>query len=288
MQPQMTPISLCNWPHRELNEEDILRAKANELTDETQDTESPELELNIDTNINGQSPTKGDSGLLKDFEEPIEGNWGVDDIMDLPDFDVPANNGSVGEMFSALADSVPGKDPIVERARNSQLAGELVVCGDFEGATTLLRKQIGLKELAPFLPIFNKIYNSSQVKVSGLPFINPASIQLSSEDGKRLYVPGGTAQLTSLLRGGYKLTTDGKFIEAINTFKEILLHIPLLVLQNPAEEQDIYILINICYNYIMALRCEVARRQVQVTILSFLILQKCLIFSFILNLINSK
>ena len=267
-------MSLCNWPHKELNEEDILLARTNELTEDTQDTDSPELELNIDTNISGQSPdTRGNSGLLKEYEEPIEGNWGVDDIMDLPDFDTPVNVQTNGEMFSSLADSAPGKDPILERVRNSQLAGELVTCGDFEGAAALLKKQIGLGNIDPFLPTFNKIFRSSQVTVSGLPFINPITIQMS-EDGKRPYVLGNISQLTSLLRVGYKLTTDGKFTEAISTFREILLHIPLLVLQNPQDEQDIYALINICYNYIMALKCEVTRRQVQVICFSYVFFLK--------------
>jgi len=94
--------------------------------------------------------------------------------------------------------------------------------------------------------------------------VNPLSIHLSSEDGKKLQVLGSLSQLMNILRVGYRQTSDGKFAEALSSFRDILLQIPLLVLQNPQEEQDVYTLVNICYNYIMALRCEISRRQNQV------------------------
>ena len=266
---QSTPIATVNWPHKELNEEEILLAGVNE-EEETQETAPQELELNIDSNDNEFDNNKNapkDFGLEKDIMSPLEeGNWGVDDIVDLPDID-EIDVDSANQQISSLADSAPGRDPLVEKARNSQLAGELVACGDFEGAAGILKRQIGVRDAAAFAPVFTKVFNSSRVQISGLPFVNPLSIHLSSEDGKKLQVLGSLSQLMNILRVGYRQTSDGKFAEALSSFRDILLQIPLLVLQNPQEEQDVYTLVNICYNYIMALRCEISRRQNQVIFL---------------------
>jgi len=260
---QASPMTTINWPHKELNEEEILLAGAVD-EDETQETAPQELELNIDS-IDNEYQDKNapkDFGFDKDIMSPLEeGNWGVDDIVDLPDID-ELDQHSASQQISSLADSAPGRDPLVERARNSQLAGELATCGDFEGAASILRRQIGVRDAAAFTPVFNKLFKSSRVVISGLPFVNPVAIQMS-EDGNKLQVMGSTSQLMNILRIGYKQTSDGKFTEALTSFREILLQIPLLVLQNPQEEQDIYTLINICYNYIVALRCEISRRQNQ-------------------------
>jgi len=185
----------------------------------------------------------------------------VDDILDIPDVEIPATTQGQ-ETFSALADSAPGKDPIFERAKTSQLAGELVAIGEYESAAGLLKKQIGLVDVDKVLGVFRKIHKSTQVKISGFQFSNPVNV-LMSEDGKRPYTMVTMNQLTGMLREAYRTMTKGKFGEALDSFREILLHIPLLVLHNQNEEQDIHSLIRICYNYILAIKCELSKKQVQ-------------------------
>lgn len=264
LDPKSTPIALCNWPHHQLQDEELLLARDTQTTEaETEETVNQELEMNLDI---GGVPQNGEveESPFK-IEEPVmEGNWGVDDILDIPDVEIPTTS-KAEDTFSALADSAAGRDPILERAKTSQLAGELVACGEFENACILLKKQIGVVNTEPLMEIFRKVNNSSQVKIPGLPFTNPVEIQLS-QDGKRPYVMVTFTQLTAMLREAYRTMNKGAFGEALTKFREILLHIPLLVLQNPQEEQDIYALIRICYNYILATRCEISKRQEQVNI----------------------
>mmetsp|Transcript_33418 Transcript_33418/g.30419 ORF Transcript_33418/g.30419 Transcript_33418/m.30419 type:complete len:96 (-) Transcript_33418:845-1132(-) len=84
-------------------------------------------------------------------------NWGVDDI-DVPDveIDTKTENKAGGSEIS-IADSVPGKDSVFEKGKHSQLAGELVAVGEFEAAMAALKKQIGVVEFDPFMPIFKKV-----------------------------------------------------------------------------------------------------------------------------------
>merc|ERR1712117_445010 len=60
---------------------------------------------------------------------------------------------------------------------------------------------------------------------------------------------------------GYQMTTSGKFGEATDRFRSILLSIPLLAVETKAEEQEAQQLFNICTNYLVGLMMESARKE---------------------------
>ena len=57
------------------------------------------------------------------------------------------------------------------------------------------------------------------------------------------------------------MTTSGKFGEATERFRAILLSIPLLVVETKAEEQEAVQLKEICCNYLVGLMMESARKE---------------------------
>ena len=67
--------------------------------------------------------------------------------------------------------------------------------------------------------------------------------------------------LVARLQSAYQLTTSGKFTEAINSFRSILLSIPLLVVEFKNEEQEAQQLLNICTNYLVGLAMETKRKE---------------------------
>lgn len=67
-------------------------------------------------------------------------------------------------------------------------------------------------------------------------------------------------ELITRLQTAYQLTTKGKFQDAINRFRIILLSIPLLVVDSPSEESEARSLINICREYIVGLSMEMTRK----------------------------
>jgi coatomer protein complex subunit alpha (xenin) len=68
--------------------------------------------------------------------------------------------------------------------------------------------------------------------------------------------------LASRLQAAYKLTTDGKFADALNKMRAILYSIPLLVVDNKADLTEAQQLLLICREYILGLSLEMERRDV--------------------------
>merc|ERR1712088_11296 len=67
--------------------------------------------------------------------------------------------------------------------------------------------------------------------------------------------------LVTRLQSAYHLTTSGKFGEATERFRSILLSIPLLAVETKAEEQEAAQLKEICCNYLVGLMMESARKE---------------------------
>jgi len=63
------------------------------------------------------------------------------------------------------------------------------------------------------------------------------------------------------LQSCYQLTTAGKFGDAIEKFRSILLHIPLLVVESKQDEAEALQLREICTNYLVGLTMEGARKE---------------------------
>jgi hypothetical protein len=65
--------------------------------------------------------------------------------------------------------------------------------------------------------------------------------------------------LTNYLKLGYKLTNEGKFVDAVEKFRLILRTIPFVLLSK-GEDQEIEFLIRVCLEYIVALNCEILKK----------------------------
>ena len=67
--------------------------------------------------------------------------------------------------------------------------------------------------------------------------------------------------LVSRLQSAYQLTTSGKFGEATEKFRSILLAIPLLAVDTKQEEIEAQQLREICCSYLVGLTMETARKE---------------------------
>jgi coatomer subunit alpha len=67
--------------------------------------------------------------------------------------------------------------------------------------------------------------------------------------------------LIQRLQKSYELTTNGKFAEAVETFRAILLSVPLLVVDSKQEIAEAQELIEMCREYIVGLQMEVYRKE---------------------------
>lgn len=76
-------------------------------------------------------------------------------------------------------------------------------------------------------------------------------------------MPVVTFQLGDLaqrLQQAYHLTTSGKFNDAITKFRDLLLSIPLLVVESKQEVLEAQQLVKICREYLVGLLLESARK----------------------------
>lgn len=66
--------------------------------------------------------------------------------------------------------------------------------------------------------------------------------------------------LVQRLQSAYQLTTAGKFGDAIDKFRSILLSIPLLVVESKQDETEAFALKEVCKNYLVGLTMEAERK----------------------------
>ncbi|XP_016405436.1 coatomer subunit alpha-like [Sinocyclocheilus rhinocerous] len=69
------------------------------------------------------------------------------------------------------------------------------------------------------------------------------------------------SDLISRLQQCYQLTTAGRFEEAVDRFRAVLLSVPLLVVDNKQEIAEAQQLITICKEYIIGLTMETERKK---------------------------
>ncbi|XP_013393085.1 coatomer subunit alpha [Lingula anatina] len=84
------------------------------------------------------------------------------------------------------------------------------------------------------------------------------------EAGARNGLPACGLKLASLvqrLQTAYQMTTQGKFAEAVDRFRSILLSVPLLVVDTKQEITEAQQLIEICREYIVGLSMELKRKE---------------------------
>jgi len=75
------------------------------------------------------------------------------------------------------------------------------------------------------------------------------------------------ADLVTRLQSCYQLTTAGKFAEAVERFRAILLAVPLLAVTNKQEIAEATQLLEICREYVLGLSMEVQRKELPKTTL---------------------
>lgn len=192
--------------------------------------------------------------------------WEVDDAdLELPpDLDVgPATAGEEGYFVPPTK----GTSPAQVWCNNSQLPVDHILAGSFETAMRLLHDQVGVVEFQSYKQLFMQTFARARTCFTALPSLPPLfgyPHRNWKEAGARGGVPAVGLKLNDLvqrLQVAYQLTTSGKFTEAIEKFRFILLSVPLLVVDNKQEISEAQQLIEICREYIVGLQMEAARKE---------------------------
>ncbi|XP_022185613.1 coatomer subunit alpha [Nilaparvata lugens] len=205
-----------------------------------------------------------------DFEDAIASNpdegggWDVgDDTLELPpDIDAGLVTSEEG-FFVAPTKGIPQSQAWTN---NSQLVADHVMAGSFDTAFRLLHDQLGITQFKPYKPLFMNAFDRSRTSYStfaGLPslFGYPARNWKEATSKSALpTIPYKLSDLINQLQACYQLTTAGRFGEAIEKFRSILLSIPLLVVDTRQFITEAQQLLKICKEYILGLQIEVHRK----------------------------
>ena len=273
---ESSKITQMNWPHHSVAEEDLLQTKEEDEETKIKEVIEERNELDIEINTNNEveeihhSPNEEKNNDLEEEEEEVKDNWGIDDL-ELPEEPAKPVTQAKPQIKDTEPVVLPLTDKLLETVKYSNKIGDLVACGFFEQAMEALRKQIGVNKFEPFKQIFLDIYMGSSVLLSSVPFTSPLELRLL--DDKREFAPLSFVNMSFIeneLKAAYKLTTEGTFNEAISRFRRILLLIPMMTIQKIKEKEDVLLLIRICLEYIVGLRCEVSRKQINVDFLFYL------------------
>ncbi|KAJ4774045.1 Coatomer subunit alpha [Rhynchospora pubera] len=226
--------------------------------------------VNVDSVIaNGDIIGDGEDGEANG-EEGDEGGWELEDLELPPEADTPKATSSArgAAMFVAPQPGMPVSQIWTQK---SSLAGEHAAAGNFDTAMRLLSRQLGIKNFAPLKALFMDLHNGSHTYLRA--FASAPVVQLAVEKGwtesATPNVRGPPAlvfkfsQMEDKLKAAYRVTTEGKFPEALRQFMSILHTIPLLVVDSRREVDEVKELIDIVKEYVLGLKMEVKRREMK-------------------------
>lgn len=150
---------------------------------------------------------------------------------------------------------------------NSKLPVDHILAGSFETAMRLLHDQVGVVDFTQYKNIFMQTYARSRTCFSALPSINSLYAYPGrnphTQNPKQILPAIGLKlnDLIARLQKSYEMTTNGKFAEAAESFRAILLSTPLLVVETKQEIAEVQQLIEMCREYIVGLQMELHRKE---------------------------
>ena len=198
-----------------------------------------------------------------------EKGWDVDDgELDIPaDLVVPAvDTSNDGEGSGFFVAPTRGNSLAYLWTNNSKLPVDHILAGQFETAMRLLFDQVGIVDFSEYKSLFMQTYARSRTVFSGLPSLSPLyayPCRNPNQTNPKNVLPAIGLKLNDLiqrLQKAYEFTTNGKFVDAVELFRSILLSVPLLVVDNKQEIAEAQQLIEVCREYIVGLQMELHRK----------------------------
>ncbi|CAF1023866.1 unnamed protein product [Didymodactylos carnosus] len=225
-----------------------------------------DAEMLLDEDGNRETATNGD-----DTNEKGEG-WGDDINLDLPadlDTSAGANVGTDDDQEGFFVAPTKGQSVPQLWVNNSKLPVDHILAGSFESAMRLLNDQVGIVEFEEYKQLFIQTYSRAKTAYTALPSL-PSIFAYPLRNWRdatvKNYLPSigvKLEELVSRLQLAYRLTTNGKFSEAVEKFRSILLSVPLLIVDTRQDVSEATQLIEICREYIIGLQMSMAKKDLQ-------------------------
>ncbi|XP_027194065.1 coatomer subunit alpha [Dermatophagoides pteronyssinus] len=239
---------------------DMLIIDENEGPDAAETGWGDEADLDLDDN--GKNAVDDDDLMhdAKDDEGDTPG-WDVDDL-DMQD--LPQPEAGMDENFFVAP--TRGFPPTHYWIKNSKLVVDHILAGSFETAFRLLNEQVAVVNFEPLKSIFMMTYARSRAGYQGLSYL-PTMFAYPQRNPREDFTKGLPAieiqmldHLIQRLQQCYQLTTMGKFQDAVDRFRQLMLSVLMLSVDSKQEIIEAKKLLEICREYIVGLSMEIERK----------------------------
>jgi coatomer protein complex subunit alpha (xenin) len=202
--------------------------------------------------------------VIKKKAPAEEGAWDEDDDLDISDDEEDAaptvsagraTKASSGSMYTA------GISPQVAWCAESSLSADHLAAGSVDTALQLLNRQIAAVNVSVIRQNAVATYLSATAYLPGLPLTPPSKTFLMRESLKDQSKPMPAvcmkiAPLLDSLKQAYRSFTSGQFVECKGSLDFIFHSIPLVVTSSRTASNDIKELLEVCREYITAIRVK--------------------------------
>ena len=288
LQPPTPIIRGDNWPTLEVQKttlEDLSAAQPDpeeQAYTETAGQDAPAATGSGDWNDDGFDDANDGGGAAMggiaadgdDFDFGDDGDWGddLDDLGDLGEPDAPketVKNEMAGlqEVSDDATFQMPtaGRTPAGCWVANSSHAADHMAAGAATSSMQLLNRQIAATEFSQLKSSMLGCYLSATVSVPGVPGSPQLSLPLMRNDASghpgNESLPRSSLRMKNLvagIRNGYRFFQGGKFNDSKAAFQDVLAKIPLVVTDNRNESNEMKEMLEICREYITAIRIKSA------------------------------
>ncbi|KAJ5079003.1 coatomer subunit alpha [Anaeramoeba ignava] len=147
---------------------------------------------------------------------------------------------------------------------SSNIPAEYVAAGHFKTAMDLLNSQIGIVNFNPMKNLFLSLFLSAHDSLQAFPNIIDINYENCDQITKKTFSSPFTIQkMKKLIQEALNLTTSGKFLESMKIFELILVQIPLMILNDPSEVNEVKKMIVLSKEYLSGLKLEQKRKELQ-------------------------
>lgn len=197
----------------------------------------------------------------KEKKAPGEGAWDEADDLDISDDedDVPAASGFSHKTPATTYSA--GTSPVAAWCSDSSLAADHLAAGSVDSALQLLNRQIAAVNVKVIRQNAIATYLSATAYLPGLPLTPPSKVHLLRDSAKDQSKPMPSVCLKVLplletLKQAYRSFTAGQFSECKASLDSIFQAIPLVVATTRTASNDIKELLEVCREYVTAIRVK--------------------------------
>ena len=275
--PPVPILPAGNWPLLHTQEVDYGEIN-NEVSEALDDSQFEDFGIEI-PGVSSSSQSKPTKATTEEGESADDLGLDADsqfDAFGADMIDIPVDAQLSMTSSSQFTAPNAGRSIIEQWPLNSQYPGDHIAAGAFDSAIEILAKAVGIKNFAPLKDNFLAIYTGSCAMMPVSPLqpsmYVPLQRNVKGENDKskdsslpKLCSPN-IADLQAKVKEALKACSNqGTMKNAMDTFREVMRQLLFIPITSKKDEREFKETLGTCSEYVIALRMELERREIQNT-----------------------